>query len=503
MKILWIEDQPELKIDQFASFLRSRNIEIPMDSSIDAKLELLKSVGIDTIQDFSFFIKNLIEKNWKEQLTTFFNEYNLVFCDVNLTDNPIKYPDDKTYEKITENTNIHFERHYEGQGIFESLLVLKSETETQKIANKFYFFSAYDGLPNVKKRMKQLYCEKFRELEWAQIHCIENRSDDSPNEFNPYNFQNESYARHLKRKDDWIRNERGGYNMEDCADLYNIFAEKEADGKWCIKFSNKGTNICLHEGEDFTVEHSSIITTQERIIKAINGIVLGIVEALYNKYYKIQFLKFEKTILDRIFEHYYQLNANENYSLNISMFDGLFTDLRNLFELSRTAIQNIVFPNNSFEECMRQKEFAFWSNVKETKAEVTIDSPYPENVINNLSKNPPNGEKWIKIHEKWIKFHEKWTKNKDKKWLPIFVSCPGYINSTIRWAFNDLLSAYTSHEQQAKYEREYLGEELMPSKIHEFKVLVEALLLVLDFIIKIDGNTQILKKMHQFIPFNI
>lgn len=497
MKILWIEDQPERKIDQFDPFLRSRNKEIPLDSSIESKIQLLQSFGVVIIKDFSVFIDILTSTNWRERLTTFFNGFDLVFCDVNLTDNPRILPDDEVYAEIIKNTKIHFTRHYEGEGIFEALLVLKSEIETQRIANKFYFFSAYDGLTNVKEKLEQLYCDRFRQLEWARIHCIENRSDVSSNEFHPYKFKDNKYAKIFGKKESWLENGPCMFQMEDSEELSDVFAEIRTDGKWCISFnfSKLGNKVSLLEGEDFLVERNSIITTQERIIKAIDGIVLGIVEALYNAYYKIRFLESEKSTLDKVFINYYRLCSDTNYTLDDIEWAGLFTFLRKLFESSRKATQDIVFPDNSFEECMRKKEFDFWS--KETNnidIDITIEKPYPEEYINQQPNIP---YKW----KRWIAFHKKWSMNIGKEWLPIYASCPEYINNTIKWAFNDLLSAYDSHAPQAKYERQNLSKDLLPSQNHEFKALVEALLLVLDFIIKIDGNTLLLDKMRQFIPY--
>lgn len=504
MKILWIEDQPERKIDQFKQYLHSRNIKLPVENSLDEKIHLLESVGITLHKDFSFFVNILKTKSWNKKLTNFFNDFDLIFCDVNLSDDPQKILSEEVYSELKEITGIDIEKEREGEGLFKALITLKGEIEVREIAYKFYFFSAYDGLPKVRETIKQLLCDKLEEQEWTKIHIIENKGDKLQNEFQPFNFTNNKFDRLLRGKKDWNNQEDNRYYHDDCGELHDIVA-KYTDGHWKISFyiTNPDDSIYLLEDKDFSVAYNISVTTQERICKAINGIPLATVEATYHKYYELGFLARLKSELNNVLINY-NLSLDCKHLLQEQLYTNLFENLRSIFAASRKAIQDIVFPSDyPFESEMKKKEFAFWSQQEETKEVSTLDEPYSEEIVQIVESKaksqdglPDDWKRYKNFHEKLLKCKNRYAMNR------ILISCPKYIFDTINWAYSNILSAYKMHEEEEKsYESSLLDKKLMPSNSHAFKATVEALFLVLDFIIEIDNNEEIIRKMRNFIPY--
>ena len=502
MKVLWIDDQPESKIHQFDKVLHKRGKDLSLCKSDNEKLDLLKSVGIDIIVNLQAITNIYQNDNWAQEIFEFFNKYDLIFLDVNLTDSHGKgaYFPKEEYLKLKEKTGVDFKPTYEGEALFLTALKVMGYKDSFKFTSKFYFFSAYqDLLSDVKRELEIIFGGECKE--WTDGHCFTDQAGDRKDDFKPYNFTNEKYDRFFRSLDEpWVKKDKSNsWTINIKSETFtDIVAARNHQGKWTISFVYDNDKILLSEGTDFKVSETYLKPSSDLILEAFESIQLSKIEALFHKYYQIGLLKKSKVKLDHVFFNYYNLCSDNEYELSDLQLKGLFTELRELFEITRDGIQEMIFPDNSFEKCMMEKEYKFWNQtagIIESKKE----QPYPAKKIEKMKSSIKNLSDW----EPWMDFHAIWMSCRRARTSldRLLLACPKYIHDTIKWAYNNMLSAYELHPAQPEYEISKLANEILPSKKHEYKALVDALFLILDFIIIINENDELIRRSQQYVPF--
>ena len=540
MKILWVEDDPEGKIHQFSEcLLHFKQLDLSDCKSFQDKLNLLQSVGFVLEKSFRNIIQGIQGDKPIDNLFKYFNKYDLIFCDVNLTDKceSKEQLSQQEYDDLTQKTRITFCKSKEGEALFLTSILPLSKKEKMRFANKFYFFSSYD-LKGVQETIKVFYPDLVQE--WAKTHCIINLASNNPDDFKPYNFKDTKYDRFLRASDEnpWNKNDSSNsYTIDIENDNFHNIEASIQNGKWTIHFSNSDNEeITLIEGNDFCITKESLPSTSEFIINAISNNTNIQLELKYKLFFELDLFKNDKESLLQILKDYETLIYGFENPIEDNTIGGDLGTLRAVCTEIREKIIYAIIPKNfshdDLKKVLDQKDKYIKTDslmyLSDWSPGATLDSQMDQeinqlyqlltqsqndnkqrNSVKGRLKNllqPPKKPSWTKLKSDAIRdWKEGFSNPKLCRGLCLLkIFTPHYIYESLDYT-NELLSSYPGHQEGVPKLEYNTMETSLKTKIwkYTFIIVFNCCIATLDFYDTIRKSKKLQKKfLNDFIPFD-